>query len=40
MLFQMTSRKIANAPENLKIFNFSEFQEEFNFDLVICLLSN
>ena len=40
MLFQMTSRKIEIAPENLEIFNFSEFQEEFNFNLVICLLLN
>ena len=31
MLFQMTLRKKAIAPENLEIFNFSEFQEQFNF---------
>ena len=31
MLFQMASRKIAIAPENLGIFHFSEFQEKFDF---------
>ena len=31
MLFQMASRKIAIAPENLEIFPVSKFQEECDF---------